>query len=457
MPASTAAHDPPPLPMTIDAPAPSAPAPEPQRGLWPVTYRGLQYLCEVVFARSWNPMLVAPLDRNAHARVVFLSMAQGAPVGGVAIPRVAVCVPGYDRQVHREQVDREMHAASGWDAHAAQSGPEAAASVMACRNEEEAAAFRDGAILAADAPLAPGAVFGAGGRREWVQTIAEALLEAAYPALPIDPSGFTHALSATEVPLIFSSLVNGGESPAARQAALAFAPGLGLAASGHPTTLADAGSPILDVIEDGLDGNDGALGWDDLQLALSEAVGLPGNLPLLFTLCFVALPGRRAELELREGHSVTMVDGKSLPGRFLTAYTIADVRWDEALLQAPSRLLYQGGPTWDKALPFAVALGESLGLPASDVSDLGPLLARLGERLKGIAPPDAPAKAPGPPPPEVEARLSRLRDVAGAESLPYFFADCARLYGRASLLKRDLAAVFDAGGVQRSREFSGSP
>ena len=417
MPASTAAHDPPPLPMTIDAPAPSAPAPEPQRGLWPVTYRGLQYLCEVVFARSWDPMLVAPLERNAHARVVFLSMAQGAPVGGVTIPRVAVCVPG----THRQQAEWAPHAvAGGRSAHAAQSGPEAAASVMECRNEEEAAAFRDGAILAADAPLAPGAVFGAGGRREWVQTIAEALLEAAYPALPVDPSGFTHTLSAADVPLIFSALVNGGESPAARQAAAAFASGLGLAASERPTTLADAGSPILDVIEDGLDGNDGALGWDDLQLALSEAVGLPGDLPLLFTLCFVALPGRRAELELREGHSVTMVDGKSLPGRFLTAYTIADVRWDEALLQAPSRLLYQGGPTWDKALPFAVALGESLGLPASDASDLGPLLARLRERLKGIAPPDAPAKAPGQPPPEVDARLSRLRDVAGAESLPYF-------------------------------------
>ena len=453
MPASTAAHDPPPLPMTIDAPAPSTPAPEPQRGLWPVTYRGLQYLCEVVFARTWDPMLVA---RNAHARVVFLSKARGAPVGGVAIPRVAVCVPSYDRQVHREQVERELRAAGGWDAHAAQSGPEAAASVMACRNEEEAAAFRDGAILAADAPLAPGAVFGAGGRREWVQTIAEALLEAAYPALPIDPSGFTHTLSA-DVPLIFSALVNGGESPAARQAAAAFAPGLGLATSGRPTTLADAGSPILDVIEDGLDGNDGALGWGDLELALSEAVGLPGGLPLLFTLCFVALPGRRAELELREGHSVTTVDGKSLPGRFLTAYTIADVRWDEALLQAPSRLLYQGGPTWDKALPFAVALGESLGLPASDASDLGPLLARLGERLKGLAPLDAPTKAPGQQPPEVDARISRLRDVAGAESLPYFFADCARLYGRASLLKRDLAAVFDAEAVQCLRESSGSP
>ncbi len=454
MPASTAAHDPPPLPMTIDAPAPSAPAPEPQRGLWPVTYRGLRYLCEVVFARTWDPMLVAPLERNAHARVVFLGMAQGAPVGGVTIPRVAVCVPGFDRQ----QAERAPRAAAGGrSAHAAQSGPEAAGPVMECRNEEEAATFRDGAILAADAPLAPGAVFEAGGRREWVQTISEALLEAAYPALPVDPSGFTHTLSAADVPLIFSALVNGGESPAARQAASAFAPGLGLAASERPTTLADAGSPILDVIEDGLDGNDGALGWDDLQLALSEAGGLPGGLPLLFTLCFVALPGRRAELELREGHSVTMVDGKSLPGRFLTAYTIADVRWDEALIQAPSRLLYQGGPTWDKALPFAVALGESLGLPASDVSDLGPLLARLGERLKGIASPDAPAKAPGQPPPAVDERLSRLRDVAGAESLPYFFADCARLYSRASLLKQDLAAVLDAEAVQRLRKFSGSP
>ena len=453
MPASTAAHDPPPLPMTIDAPAPSAPAPEPQRGLWPVTYRGLQYLCEVVFARTWDPMLVAPLERNAHARVVFLGMAQGAPVGGVTIPRVAVCVPGFDRQ----QAERAPRAAAGGrSAHAAQSGPEAAGPVMECRNEEEAATFRDGAILAADAPLAPGAVFEAGGRREWVQTIAEGLLEAAYPALPVDPSGFTHALSAAEVPLIFSALVNGGESPAARQAASAFAPGLGLAASGHPTTMADAGSPIIDVIEDGLDGNDGALGWGDLELALSEAAGMPGDLPLLFTLCFVALTSRRAELELREGHSVTMVDGKSLPGRFLTAYTIADVRWDEALIQAPSRLLYQGGPTWDKALPFAVALGESLGLPASDASDLGPLLARLGERLKGIAPLDAPAKTPGSPP-EVEAVLSRLWDVAGAESLPYFFADCARLYSRASLLKRDLAAVLDAEAVQCLREVSGSP
>ncbi len=440
--------------MTIDAPAPSAPAPEPQRGLWPVTYRGLQYLCEVVFARSWDPMLVAPLERNAHARVVFLSMAQGAPVGGVTIPRVAVCVPG----THRQQAEWAPHAvAGGRSAHAAQSGPEAAASVPECRNGEEAAAFRAGAILAADAPPAPGAVFGAGGRREWVQTIAEALLEAAYPALPVEPSAFTHALSAADVPLIFSVLVNGGESPAARQAAAAFAPGLGLAASGHPTSLTDAGSPILDVIEDGLDGNDGVLGWGDLELALSEAVGLPGDLPLLFTLCFVALPGRRAEFELREGHSVTMVDGKPFMSRFLTAYTIADVRWDEALIQAPSRLLYQGGPTWDKALPFAVALGESLGLPASDASDLGPLLARLGERLKGIAPLDAPAKAPGQPPPEVDARISRLRDVAGAESLPYFFADCARLYGQASLLKRDLAAVLDAEVVQCLRESSGSP
>ena len=159
MPASTAAHDPPPLPMTIDAPAPSAPAPEPQRGLWPVTYRGLQYLCEVVFARTWDPMLVAPLERNAHARVVFLGMAQGAPVGGVTIPRVAVCVPGFDRQ----QAERAPRAAAGGrSAHAAQSGPEAAGPVMECRNEEEAATFRDGAILAADAPLAPGAVFEAG-------------------------------------------------------------------------------------------------------------------------------------------------------------------------------------------------------------------------------------------------------------------------------------------------------
>ena len=443
--------------MTIDAPAPSAPAPEPQRGLRAVTYRGLQYLCEVAFARRWDPMLVAPLERNAHARVVFLSTDQGPPLGRVTIPRVAICAPGHAQQTRREQAERALRAAGGWDAHAAQSGPEAAASAMGCRNEEEAAALRDGAILAADAPLAPGAVFGAGGRREWVQAIAEALLEAAYPALPVDPSGFTHALSAAEVPLIFSALVNGGESPAARQATAAFAPGLGLAASGHPITLADAGSPILDVIEDGLDGNDGALDWGDLELALSEATGLPGDLPLLFTLCFVALPGRRAELELREGHSVTTVDGKPFMSRFLTAYTIADARWDEALIQAPKRLLYQGSPTWDKALPFAVALGEGLGLSASDVSDLGPLLARLRERLEEIAPPDAPAKASGQPRAEHEAGLSRLRDVAGTESLPHFFADCARLYGRASLLKQDLATVLDVAVVPCLRELSGSP
>ena len=362
MPASTAAHDPPPLPMTIDAPAPSAPAPEPQRGLWPVTYRGLQYFCEVVFAPSWDPMLVAPLNRNAHARVVFLSMAQGAPVGGVTIPRVAVCVPSYDRQVHREQVERELRAAGGWDAHAAQSGPEAAASVMACRNEEEAAAFRDGAILAADAPLAPGAVFGAGGRREWVQTIAEALLEAAYPALPIDPSGFTHTLSA-DVPLIFSALVNGGESPAARQAAAAFAPGLGLATSGRPTTLADAGSPILDVIEDGLDGNDGALGWGDLELALSEAVGLPGGAaaPLHAVLCRTPRPQGGARIA---GGSLRHHCGRQVPSRPLPHR-----------LHHRRRALGRGPPTGPLATP----------LPGRPHLGQGPALCRCPWRKPGPA------------------------------------------------------------------------
>jgi hypothetical protein len=386
----------------------------------------------VVFAAHWEATLGKPPSHDAHARVVFLNEPQTVPIGDLASSCVAACVPGNPNEANKTGGKRDV--------------PEDATDTPG--NAE----FRRGKILAAaELSLDTGLVFSEPDRTQWVQAIAEGLLAAAYPSLSIDPSGFPHCLGEADITLLFGALVNRDSSVESQAAAHSFAPGLGLAKENDSSKLVDGCSLILDSIEDGLYGTYGTLLWSDLRLAMAEAGGLPGSLPLLFTLCLVRIHERRVELELEKGHDVTTIDGSPFPSRFLTASTMGDVRWDDALKQAPLRLLHQRQPTWDTVLPLVEALSHGLDESMPGEPDLGGLLETVRVQLDKIARESMRGDLAKALPDLVDA-TPRLEQIAAAGDIVGFYTACAISYNRPSLIRKDaetlLGAVklFESGG-----------
>ena len=391
----------------------------------PVTYNGLEYTCEVVLAPRWDPKLGISPSQGTNVRVAFLSEPDPVPNGGLQSPLVAVCAPGH---VQKAEEKHQKH------------GPPATHDPA-----QEMAVFRQGGIFTtANLVFEPEVVFSEPSQSQWVQSIAEALLETAYPALSIDSSGFPRSLNEADITLLFRALANGDSSIECVKAAESFAPGLGLALKDNPSTLVDGCSLILNSIEDGLDGSYGTLQWADLDMALREAGGLPGSLPLLFTLCLVRIPERRVELELVEGHGVTTNDGKPFLSRLLNASTMGDVRWDEALIKSPLRLIHQRPPTWQTVLPLVDALQQGLNLPMPDEPDLSALLDALRRRLDGVVLTDTQGNGLPQPSPDLVEAAARLQKIADAEDTLGFYTSCFRAYGRPSLIKLDAEELVKA-------------
>ena len=232
-----------------------------------VTYQGLLYPGEVIFAEEWDPLWGAVLRGHQLFRLVFLEAPLTVRAQDTQDSRIAVCLPAPGGQ-RREQEERLERGALS-EAHARYSVPATDATLL----DQERRNYASGTILTrAGVGIRPGGAFETPLPSDWVAALGESLLAWTYPQLPIDGTRFPHPLGGEEAQLLFHSLIQDVTDPESVEAVEAFGPGDCLAFQILRLELTQQGGTITSA---------------SLYERLAHVHGLPHPLATLFVLAFI--------------------------------------------------------------------------------------------------------------------------------------------------------------------------
>ncbi len=336
-----------------------------------VSYRGLQYRGEVVSSERWDPALGQPLEGDLYFRIVALMNPRGVPAGDIQDSRIAVCVPGRGASRRRGQTDRGLAALRETQAlYVTRGDPENAPicsyldrqrlELEAQMIREEAARYAGGHIESTAAMGDTGGFFASPEPVSWFTEIGQAVLAAAYPGLPIDPSMFPRSITAEDVAATYRAIF--ARASEDRIPLGEFGPGLGLTSLQDPLTVAPGKSMPFRQIRTALEDHGGDLSWDRIHPLLAHRTGLTGPLASLFLLAFVYYGEPRIELALADGHGLTLGYGAPVRGERLAREFVPYLPWREDGFSGK----FVGGRqpvgelTWNNALQYTSMLAQGL-------------------------------------------------------------------------------------------------
>ena len=337
---------------------------EPQA--WTVINCGLEYRGEVVVAETVNPEWGQPLRDDLSFRLVFYTVPRRIPAGQIVDPRVAMAVPRRPADPAREALIREIssiHEAkeryvTSREAETLalrETMEEREASLSAELARRNALSYGQGRIYTQSGmSIRPSDVFIGDDPGSWADNLAVAVLEKAFPTLPLGHGEFPHPLDAMTVEDVFRGIFQG--DPAAAEEAASFAPALGLATREAPTVFDDAGCRVLEIIQRAVEAGGGEMPAGDAASLLRHTHGLSRSLAVLYLLAFVHHAG--AELELVNGHSVQLRHGGLFIGDRITWDTVQEVSFSDSIDGDFRALRVRPPLVWNTVLPYASLLAE---------------------------------------------------------------------------------------------------
>ena len=356
---------------------------------WVVVHRGIEYLGEVVVARSADAVWGQALTGQLSFRVVIHTAPRRIAARQIVDPRVVIAVPR--RPVDpADSLARELTAVrEARTRYVATYDPETVTlrSSMEQRETElladlvrlHALSYSEGRIYTSvGTGLLPEEIFVGDSLEDWSDRMVVAMLEQSYPTLPLDHADLTQTLTDDALAEVFAGLFQGAREHKGIAAALG--PPLGLSTREAPTAFDARACRVVQIIGRDLGANDGEMAAEDEVDALCRVRGLTTPLAALYLLGFVKQTN--AEIELRSGHSVRHRDGGRFRGGSVGSDLVEETAYSSALADAFGTLRRTPALTWNSALPYTTAVAEDLrtaGRPADVAEQERLLLAALQE------------------------------------------------------------------------------
>ena len=448
----------------------TAPATDPLLGLYPlgwpqplaVPHLGLVYRGEVIHGEHWDPAWGKLLNGDQFFRIVLLRHPKDLSADAIHDSRIAVCVPGKGPPRGSGQARKELLALREVQAlYFTRRAPETAPIVDHLKQQqdklesqftvEEAARYARGHI---ESPTVfsdgPGAFFTGPEPATWFHKLAAALLDWAYPRLPLDSARLSRPLRPEDVPPVYQALFT---SRADARAPLAeFGPGLGLSSIEEPLVFNPTDCHVFRLIRTELENRLGELPWNDVRHSLAYASGLTQPLATMYLLAFVYYGQPETELALSPGHHLSFLDGRTLRGTRLTREFIPLLPWrdDHFAGKIVSVRLPAKEVAWNDALQYTSILCQGLLEMEEGSPDLAKqervLLDALSElagktnQAGGVL--DALSSTISCPN-EVETRssLHRLSSICGGNNYRDVYQLARGAYGGPQWLRRELDII----------------
>ena len=364
---------------------------EPQT--WLVYHRGLEYTGEVIIAETVNPAWGWPLEGDLSFRAVFFTVPRRIPAGQIRDTCIGMAVPRHSPDQVRQTLGKELRSlhetreryltAQDPDALALRrSMEEREASLRGELTRRYGVSYAQGRIYThTSVRIRARDIFAEESPESWSDRMGAALLQLAYPSLPIDHDDFPHALATDTVKLLYRGLFL--EDDEAAGAVRAFGPGLGLTRRESPTLFDPSQCRVLTIIHQELESRRGEIPAQELLGVLTHAHGITPSLAALYIMVFVRQA--HAEVELGPGHVVENRQGGLFLSDRITWDLVPEVSFSESLADHLGMLRIRPSVAWDTILPYATLLVQ--GLEASrDAAIVADQERRLLKALERMAP-----------------------------------------------------------------------
>ena len=362
-----------------------------------VEYRSLQYRGEVVLLNRWTIAWGQPLQEDIYFRIVLLRNPTQVPTSDILDSRIAICIPGRGSSRGRGHVVRDLAALRETQAlYLTQRDPESAfmhTYLERQRKElegqlasEEVARYASGHILS---PTVlgddMGQLFAVREPTAWFQSLANALLSWAYPALPLDSSQMPRPLTAEDIPRLHEAMFSSSEEDRAPLGE--FGPALGLSTVQATLVLDPGECQVFRRVRAELESWQGELLWKDIHLLLAHAAGLTRPLATCYLFAFAYTGQPETELGLAPDHGLTFRDGRSVRGGRLTQEFIPFLPWRDDLYSEKivALRLARREVTWNDALQYTSLLCQGLTEIEEGSPDVSKQERELLDALHGLA------------------------------------------------------------------------
>ena len=360
---------------------------------WTVQHRGLEYRGEVIVAEAVDPDWTLPLEGAVGFRIVLYTVPRRISGQSIQDPCIAMAVPrrsltqvwqtlGTEIQYIHETRQRYSTARDVDALTMRQSMEDREASVRGEMARQYAQAYSQGRIYSHPrVRVRSRDIFAQDTPESWVEGLAAAVLEQAYPSLPLDHGDFPYTLTSEGIADLYRGLFQGDTDAAG--VVRAFGPALGLTRREDPE-LFDAGRcPVFDIMQSELDSRNGELPARDMIGALTSSHGLTAALALLYVIAFVRQ--LRAEIELGPDHRVQERRGAPFVGDRVTWDMVPEVAFSETMAESFAAIRLRPSPTWRTGLPYAKLLLEASAVD-QDIASTSEQESLLLEVLGRMAP-----------------------------------------------------------------------
>lgn len=330
-----------------------------QRDKVTIEFQKVEYLGEVIVARSWRPEYGDPLKENLHFRLVFLSSNTEFNAKRLKDKRIAVCVPGSLSDSAKEAALNYLSITEMETAYTAKADIEAEEVRQWVKTKKreyvdallltQLTQFRDGEVNTQQSlALDEERVFATDSLQRIFSSVVRSLLSNAYQSPLFDSSLFKKTLSPNDAKKVFGGLLKADARAAAVSACDNFAVGLGFSKSGSPQVLNPERSLIFEFFRKKLEENNGEVAiWKLYREVGAPPYGLIKEILTLNLLCFVRYGDPSVEIRLKDDHRQPIRTGK------ITSFNVPQVEWRGRFEEDFDVL---GGSTeisWNDVLPLA--------------------------------------------------------------------------------------------------------
>ncbi len=422
-----------------------------------LSYRGLQYEGEVLFAEEWNPLWGDALEGDIYFRIVFLRSRRAVPLDTLNDSRIAVCIPRRRNPSQRDALNRDLTAVRETMAtYRTQRDAQSALILDSLDRQrgtlseqlmEEGGRYASGLIYTqATLTESPSEIFSGGDAAAWFRRLAHSLLDWSYSSLPLRPSRLPRPLSPTDARKIYEAIFTSTDQE--REPLVALGPALGLSQPHKPGTFDPTRSTPIKWIRQVLKRNKGVLPWKEAQTSLAHGYGLTHPFAILYLLAFVYHGQPEVEITLQPDHGLHLSRGIEIPGRRVTRDMILLLPWQDDLATRVTSLRLIQEVTWNDALMYTSLLCPGLEV-LKEVTEPLPqekvLLTRLGSIARDMARARGALASLRSHPPHTdeevvveESTLDRLNGVCGNKSFQEVYKTCRHYYSDPFGLSRDL-------------------
>jgi hypothetical protein len=343
--------------------------------------RKVEYSGEVIISDTWRPEFGHPLHKEDHHFRITILM-HNTDADGIAIEdeRIAVCIPNGLSEAARDAVKDYLAICDMEEIYRHERGSDAEQirewirgkkpEVIRALISSQPKQYQSGKICTKSAlAIEPKEVFSQPSNERRFALIANALLNNAYTAFPLNFAAFRKTISPVDAGKVFHGFFRHGASAQDKSALDNFAPGLYLAVTDNRRKFAPAANvPVFDYLKGKLEENKGHMPtWQVYRDLSNVPYGLPFALISLYILCFIRYGMPAVDLYLKPNHPLILRSGSKPLHNKLTSATAPELEWKTGLDKYFDAISLSRGPTWNEVVPFARGLRPELKTTADPV------------------------------------------------------------------------------------------